>query len=79
MLAYSNDNLNAGVEVLGSVNDRNTFSVKNDEDNDAGLVYTYLEVPFSRYSFRLDHEQRSEKHISSVNIAVLMQNTILPL
>ena len=61
LLAYSNDNLNAGVEVLGSVNDRNTFSVKNDEDNDAGLVYTYLEVPFSRYSFRLDHEQRSEK------------------
>ena len=60
-VAYSKDNLNAGVEVLGSVNDRNTFSVKDDEDNDAGLLYAYLEVPFSRYSFRLEHEQRSEK------------------
>ena len=60
-LNYTNANLNGGIEVLGSVNDRNTFSSLDDEDNNAELLYAYLEVPFSLYALNIDYEQRSDK------------------
>jgi hypothetical protein len=59
--AYSNEGLNAGIEVLGTVNDQNTLSIKDDNDNNAGLIYAYLEIPYSLYSLKLDYEQRSEQ------------------
>ncbi|MEN6444712.1 MAG: hypothetical protein ABFC98_01545 [Candidatus Cloacimonas sp.] len=60
-LKYENNGFKIGIETLGSINDKNTLSAKDDSDNDAGIFYTYLEVPFSLYALNLNYEQRSEK------------------
>ncbi len=60
-LNYTNANLNGGIEVLGSVNDRNTFSSLDDEDNKQSYFMPIWRFHFSLYALNIDYEQRSDK------------------
>lgn len=41
LLNYSNDSVELGVEGIFTLNDKNTFSSLNDNDNQSGLLYAY--------------------------------------
>ncbi|MDY0151722.1 MAG: hypothetical protein RBS43_05570, partial [Candidatus Cloacimonas sp.] len=58
-LNYGASNLKAGLETIGSVNDRNTFSDVGDEDNFGGIAYGFGELRFAQASLKLEHEQRT--------------------
>jgi hypothetical protein len=58
-LTYKNSLINAGAEAIGTINDRNSLSAIDDEDNKSGIVYAYAELPLSFLKLRLDREQRA--------------------
>ncbi|MDD2228496.1 MAG: hypothetical protein PHY48_03685 [Candidatus Cloacimonetes bacterium] len=60
-LNYAGKLLNAGVEAIGTINDRNSLSSLNDSDNQSGIVYAYAELPLSFLKLKLDREQRAAK------------------
>ena len=41
LLSYANDSVELGVEGIFTLNDKNTFSPLNDNDNQSGLLYAY--------------------------------------
>ncbi|PKN74116.1 MAG: hypothetical protein CVU50_00655 [Candidatus Cloacimonetes bacterium HGW-Cloacimonetes-3] len=60
-LSYGNGQLNAGIEAIGTLNDRNSISPKDDDDNQSGIIYAYAELPISLVKLRIDREQRAAK------------------
>jgi len=58
-LDYDGSIIKAGVETLGTYNDKNTMSKLDDQDNPGGIAYIYAELPLEANNIRLDHEQRS--------------------
>lgn len=56
---YGDMGFKAGIEALGSVNDRNTMSGQDDDDNLGGILFAFAEIPIAKLRLKLDHEQRS--------------------
>lgn len=60
-LTYGHEQLNAGIEAIGTLNDQNSLSTKDDDDNQSGIVFAYAELPLSIFKLRIDREQRAAK------------------
>ncbi|MDD3234762.1 MAG: hypothetical protein PHH43_00360 [Candidatus Cloacimonetes bacterium] len=58
-LVYTGSLFNAGIEAIGTINDRNSLSSLDDKDNQSGIVYAYTELPLAFMKLRLDREQRA--------------------
>jgi len=58
-LTFDSNSFKAGLETLGTLNDRNTMSNRDDSDNVGGIAYAFAELPLETNIIRLDHEQRS--------------------
>ncbi len=56
---YKSDAISAGIEAIGTFNDQNTLSSKDDKDNYSGILYAYAELPYAIYRFKAEHEQRA--------------------
>ena len=58
-IAYSSSAFNAGIEAIGTFNDKNTLSSKDDKDNYSGIVYAFAELPYSIFKLKAEREQRA--------------------
>lgn len=60
-LSYAGELLNANIEALGSLHDKNTLSPKDDSDNLSGIIYAQTTLSLPLLSVKLEHETRARK------------------